>query len=166
MKHREGFMNVLNKISGVIEKIVDMILMGSFMIMTVIYFSSIVVRYCFNSGISWAEELTRYLNVAMVMLGAGTLARYGGNTNITVLEISVKGAAKKAVMLLQQILTIVFFSAASRIGFGFAATAKHISSNMHMPMSVIYYVMSVAFGLLAFQTLVYAVNLLAKKEAA
>jgi TRAP-type C4-dicarboxylate transport system permease small subunit len=157
-------MNTLNKISGVVEKVVDVFLIAAFMTMTVFYFSSIVARYVFNSGINWAEELTRYLNVGMVMLGSGTLARYGGHTNITVLELAVKGRAKTAVMLLQQILTIAFFATAARIGFGFAATAKHISSNMHMPMSVIYYVMATAFALLAFQTLVYAVNLLKKKE--
>jgi len=156
----------LNKVSGVIEKIVDVIMIAAFMIMTVVYFSSIVVRYVFNSGISWAEELTRYLNVGMVMLGAGTLARYGANTNITVLEISVKGRARKMVKLLQQALTIVFFGFAARIGFGFAATAKHISSNMHIPMGVMYYIMAFAFVLLVFQTLVYAVNVLCEKEGA
>jgi len=159
-------MNGLNKISGLIEKVVDVILITAFMIMTVIYFSSIVARYCFNSGITWAEELTRYLNVGVVMLGAGTLARYGANTNITVLEISVKGAAWKMVKLLQQLLTFVFFGIASYIGFSFAATAKHISSNMRMPMSIIYYVMAIAFVILAFQTLVYSIEIIRKKGEA
>lgn len=156
-------MNSLNKISGIIEKIVDVFLIAAFMTMTVVYFSSIVARYAFNSGIYWAEELTRYLNVGMVMLGSGTLARYGGHTNITVLELAARGRAKTAVKLLQQILTIVFFGAAARIGFGFAGTAKHISSNMHMPMSVVYYVMAAAFALLAFQSAVYGINLLKNK---
>ncbi|GHV95077.1 TRAP transporter small permease protein [Spirochaetia bacterium] len=157
-------MNTLNKISGIIEKIVDVFLIAAFMTMTAAYFSGVVARYVFNLGIPWAEELTRYLNVAMVMLGSSTLARYGAHTNITVLELAAKGKSRKAVKVFQQILTILFFSFAARIGVGFAATAKHISSNMRMPMSVMYYVMSLAFALLAFQTLVYTCNLLSGKE--
>jgi TRAP-type C4-dicarboxylate transport system permease small subunit len=162
----ESMMNILNKISSIIEKVVDVFMVTAFMTMSVVYFLSIVVRYFFNSGISWAEELTRYLNVGMVMLGSGTLARYGGHTNITVLELAAKGRARVAVKLLQQILTIVFFTIAAQVGFVFAGTAQHISSNMHLPMSVMYYIMSAAFALLAFQCVIYGINLLKEKEAA
>jgi TRAP-type C4-dicarboxylate transport system permease small subunit len=157
-------MNLLNRASIVIEKIINVIITAAFMIMTAAFFSSIVVRYCFNSGIPWAEELTRYLCVALVMMGSAVLARYGAHTNITVLEISLKGKARKAAALLQQILTMFFFGAGTRIGIRFAGNARHISSNMHLPMSVMYYIMSAAFALIVFQTFVYACNLIAKKE--
>ena len=160
-------MNILNKISKVIERIVDVILIVSLMLMTAVFFSSVVARYVFNAGIFWAEELTRYLNVVLVMLGVGTLARYGANINISVLEELIKGKARllKTVKILQQIFTIIFFVYASYVGFGFAATAKHISSNMKLPMSIMYNIMSIAFVLLSFQAFVYALNIYKKKEA-
>lgn len=156
-------MNTLNKISSTLEKVVDYFLIFAFAAMTIVYFSGIVARYAFNSGITWAEEFTRYMNVALVMLGSATVARYNGHTNISVLEISVKGNAKKAVILIQHIFTIIFFAAASIIGINFAGTATHVSANMRIPMSVMYHVMSFAFILLVFQAIVSIISILKAK---
>src|SRR5690606_33235638 len=112
--------------------ITDYFLIFAFATMSIVYFSSIVARYALNSGIPWAEEYTRYMNVAMVMLGSATVARHNGHTNISVLEISTKGNAKKTVLLIQHLFTIIFFAAASIIGFDFASTASHVSANMRL----------------------------------
>lgn len=156
-------METLNKISAAIETATGYFLAFAFASMTVIYFSSIIARFVFNSGISWAEEFTRYMNIAMVMLGAATVARHNGHTNITVLELSVKGNAKKFVVVLQQLITVVFFIIAALIGFNFARTATHVSANLRLPLSVMYNMMSVAFILLAFQAVVSILNYIRKK---
>ena len=103
------------------------------------------------------------MNIAMVMLGAATVARHNGHTNITVLELSVKGNAKKFVVVLQQLITVVFFIIAALIGFNFARTATHVSANLRLPLSVMYNMMSVAFILLAFQAVVSILNYIRKK---
>lgn len=157
-------MNTLNKVSALIEKITGYFLAFAFASMTVVYFSSIVARFVFNSGISWAEEFTRYMNIALVMLGAGTVARHNGHTNISVLELTVKKGAKKFVILLQHAITIIFFTLAAIIGFDFASTATHVSANIRLPMAFMYNLMSVAFLLLSFQALVSIINILKAKE--
>lgn len=156
-------MNALNKISASIEKITGYFLAFAFASMTVIYFSSIVARYALNSGIPWAEEFTRYMNIALVMLGSATVARHNGHTNISVLELTVKKSAKKWVQILQQIITIIFFTIAAIIGFNFASTASHVSANLRLPMSFMYNLMSVAFILLVFQAIVSILNMLQAK---
>lgn len=157
-------MSTLNKVSAVIEKLTGYFLAFAFASMTVVYFSSIVARFVFNSGIPWAEEFTRYMNIALVMLGSATVARHNGHTNISVLELTVKKGAKKFVILLQHIITIIFFSFASIIGFNFASTATHVSANIRLPMSFMYNLMSVAFILLVFQAIVSIINILKVKE--
>ena len=157
-------LETLNKISAAIETATGYFLAFAFASMTLIYFSSIIARFVFNSGISWAEEYTRYMNIALVMLGSATVARHNGHTNISVLELSVKGNARKVVIVLQQAITIAFFIIAAVIGFNFAKTANHVSANLRLPMSFMYNMMSVAFILLAFQALVSILNLLRKKE--
>lgn len=157
-------MNALNKISATIEKITGYFLAFAFASMTVIYFSSIIARFAFNSGISWAEEFTRYMNIALVMLGSATVARHNGHTNISVLELSVKKSAMKWVQIIQQIITIIFFIIAAVIGFKFANTATHVSANLRLPMSFMYNLMSIAFILLSFQAIVSILNMLKVKE--
>lgn len=157
-------MNTLNKVSAVIEKLTGYFLAFAFFSMTVVYFSSIVARFVFNSGIPWAEEFTRYMNIALVMLGAGTVARHSGHTNISVLEITVKKSARKFVILIQHLVTIIFFSIAAIIGFNFASTATHVSANIRLPMSFMYNLMSVAFILLVFQAIVSILNIMKAKE--
>ena len=157
-------LDTVNKISDFIEKVTNYFLAFAFASMTIVYFSSIIARFVFESGIFWAEEYTRYMNVSMVMIGAATLAKYNSHTNISALEEIVKGTAKKFVIIFQQLFTIVFFSIASVIGFQFAKKAKHVSANMKLPMGVMYNVMAIAFVLLAFQAIVMVLNLLKSEE--
>lgn len=157
-------LNALNKISASIEKITGYFLAFAFASMTVIYFSSIIARFAFNSGISWAEEFTRYMNISLVMLGSATVARHNGHTNISVLELSVKKGARKFVVIFQQIITIIFFAFAAIIGFKFASTATHVSANLRLPLSFMYNLMSIAFILLAFQAIVSILNMINTKE--
>lgn len=153
-------METLNKISKIIEKVIDYFLVFAFGTMTIVYFSAVVARFILKTGIPWAEEYTRYINVAMVMLGSATVARYNDHTNISVLELAVKGQGKKVVFLIQHILTIIFFGAAAVIGFKFAATATHVSANMRISMSIVYNVMSVAFVLVTIQSIISILNIL------
>lgn len=156
-------MEALNKISLTIEKIIDYFLVFAFGGMTLVYFGSVFARFILNSGVPWAEEVTRYLNVALVMLGSATVARHNGHTNISVLEL-LAGSKAKFVQAFQQIITAVFFAISSYIGFGFASGAKHVSANLRIPMSLMYYMMAVAFALLAFQAVVWILNTLTEKE--
>ena len=157
-------MDTLNKISAGIEKLTGYFLIFAFASMTIAYFSSVVLRYVFNNGLIWADEFTRYMNIALVMLGSATVARYNGHTNISILELALVGKARKVILVVQQLLTIGFFSYAAMIGFNFAKTASHVSANMKIPMGFLYNVMSVAFVLLVFQAIVSVLNLINGKE--
>ncbi|HBH13074.1 MAG: TRAP dicarboxylate transporter [Clostridiales bacterium 38_11] len=157
-------METLNKISAGLEKVTGYFLIFAFASMTVVYFSSVVMRYVFNNGLMWADEFTRYMNIALVMLGSATIARHNDHTNISVLELTVNSKVRKWVVMIQQILTTIFFLCAAAIGFNFAKTAYHVSANMKIPMGFLYNVMSVAFVLLAFQAVTSILNLIKEKE--
>lgn len=157
-------MDTLNKISMVIERLTDYFLIIAFAFMTIVYSSSIFARFVLNTGVPWAEELTRFLNVAVVMLGSASIARHHSHINISVLELMVSKGAKKYVLIFQQIVTVLFFGAAAIIGFNFASTAVNVSPNMRIPMSFMYNLLSVAFVLLAFQGTVWILNALKSKE--
>lgn len=49
---------------------------------TFLLFFNVVLRYVFNSGISWAEEITRYTLLWTVFVGAGVIAREGTHVSM------------------------------------------------------------------------------------
>lgn len=152
-------MNTLNKISGVIERITGYFLIFAFSTMTIVYFSSIIARFIFNTGIFWAEEYTRYINVALVMFGSATVARYNGHTNISILENLVSKDKEKWVVIFQQAVTAIYFGIIIFVGFNMIKVAgTQVSSNMRIPMKFIYGMFPLAFTILVFQVIVFILN--------
>ncbi len=152
-------MKILNKISYILNKFCGYFLILCFSVMTITYFGQIVLRYVFSTGIHWTEELTRYTNIALVMVGAAVLAGSNSHINVSILETLVPKKAKKWVILIQQLLTIIFFGAAIFIGLDMLELAgTQLSTNMRIPMKLVYSIFPISFTILVFQTLVFILN--------
>ncbi len=158
-------MEALNKVSQTIEKFTNYLLMSLLALMSIVYFSAVFTRFVLNSGITWAEEFTRYCNVALVMFGSSIAARHRQHISVSALESNIKSSdTRKRLFLIQQIAFTVFFLVTSIVGFNFSTTAGHVSPTMRVPMSFVYGMVSLACLLIAFQSLVYILNLLKRKE--
>lgn len=163
-------MKVLNNINSFVNKLLRLILIICFSVMTVSYFSQIVLRYVFGTGFHWTEELTRYTNIALVMFGSAVISGNRNHINISVLETIIPQKYVKWAYFLQQVLTIVFFGAAIFYGFDMMKLAgTQVSTNLRIPMKIVYGIFPAAFIILVFQTIVYILNdvfKLGKKEGA
>lgn len=163
-------MKTLIQIKRVIDKICKYILIICFAVMTVTYFSQIVLRYAFGTGFRWTEELTRYTNILLVMIGSAVMAGSKSHINVSILETIVPEKYIKPVFLIQQILTIVFFGAAIFLGFDMMKLANtQLSTNLRIPMKLVYGLFPISFIILTFQTVVYVLTdifELGKKEEA
>lgn len=152
-------MNVLNNINNFINKLLRLILIICFSVMIVSYFSQIVLRYLFNTGLHWTEELTRYTNIALVMFGSAVISGSKNHINISVIETIVPQKYVKWTYLLQQVLTIIFFGVAIFYGFDMMKLAStQVSTNLRIPMKIVYGIFPAAFIILVFQTIVYILN--------
>jgi C4-dicarboxylate transporter DctQ subunit len=59
------------------------ILVGAIMTGTAfVLFVNVVLRYVFHYGISWAEEVTRYIMLWTVFIGAGVISREGTHVSM------------------------------------------------------------------------------------
>jgi len=67
---------------NIISKIIDYIMMLSLGIMSIIVFINVILRYLFDSGISWSVELSQILFLLLVFFGA--IQAYKENTHIQV----------------------------------------------------------------------------------
>ena len=62
------------------------ILVGSIMTFsTFLLFINVVLRYVFHYGMSWAEEVTRYILLWTVFVGAGVISREGTHVSMEAL---------------------------------------------------------------------------------
>lgn len=64
---------VLNKWTYIEEKV----LIGSLIFNTLLIFLQIIMRGAFNSSLSWSEELSRYIFIWQIWLGADLAFAYG-----------------------------------------------------------------------------------------
>lgn len=160
-------MDALNRISAVVNKICSWFLIFAFALMTVTYFSQIVLRYGLGTGFRWTEELTRYTNIALVMIGGAVLAGKNSHINVSALQDFAPEKYKKAIIIVQQIITTLFFGAVIFIAFDFIELAgTQVSTNLRWPMRFVYGIFPVAFIILIFNTVVFILNqLIPKKEA-
>ncbi|MFV0452514.1 MAG: TRAP transporter small permease [Propioniciclava sp.] len=160
-------MVTLNKIFTGVNRVVGWLLIALFAVMTVSYFGQVVLRYVFQTGIAWTEELTRYSQVALIMFGTAVLAGKNGNINVSVLEHVVPQRFEKWVVIGQQLITAAFFVVAIMISFDFIALAgSQVSTNMRIPMQWVYAIFPLAYTVLVFNVVVFIVNTITGHAAA
>ena len=62
------------------------ILVGAIMTFSAfLLFINVVLRYVFHYGMSWAEEVTRYILLWTVFVGAGVISREGAHVSMEAL---------------------------------------------------------------------------------
>ncbi len=159
-------MKALQRISDVLDKACSWAIGILFGVMTVTYFMQILLRYAFGTGFMWTEELTRYADIWAIMVGAAMIAKRKNWINVSVLEEMLNGRpkAKAALLVFQQILTLIFFMAMFAIAFRFIELAgTQVSTNMRIPKRWVYWIFPPAFAVAIYQTLV---GILSSLEAA
>ena len=58
------------KLINALTKVVEWILIGMFGVMAILVFGNVVLRYGFNSGIVFSEEVSRFLFMWLTLIGA------------------------------------------------------------------------------------------------
>ncbi|KIL51920.1 TRAP transporter small permease [Jeotgalibacillus soli] len=81
-----------------------------FVTMVGLVFLNVVMRYAFDSGITWSEELARYLFVWVVFLGAVVAMKEKGHLGVDVLVSMVPLKAQKVLYLISNTIIIIVLS--------------------------------------------------------
>ncbi|PLR81661.1 TRAP transporter small permease [Bacillus canaveralius] len=93
---------VLKVLNGILNSVIVIILVG----MVGLVFINVVLRYAFDSGITWSEELSRYLFVWLVFLGAVVAARDKSHLGVDILTANVPRKVQKVLSLVANTLVI------------------------------------------------------------
>lgn len=101
-------MELLKKINMVISKCLQILMIVLFIWMIVALSIQVFGRYLFSTGFTWTEEGARYGMIWMVFLGTAYIVLNSDHVKVSVLEDILKGAKKKALLILQDIISLIF----------------------------------------------------------
>lgn len=134
-------------------------------LMTVILFSQVVARYVFSSGLSWAEEMVRYLCVWMIFLGASCATKNGSQIAVTALEEALPSAPRKILTIFQHIIVAIYTVLVTWIGYlALHFASMQSSPNMRIPMNIIYSVIPISMVIMILHLLSIFISLSKKNQ--
>ncbi|MGE5577804.1 MAG: TRAP transporter small permease, partial [Syntrophothermus sp.] len=133
------------RISEAINKASLVFVTVALMVMTAAMFAQVFARDVLHSGIVWAEELSRYLMVWMVFIGAAIATYEGGQISVTALEEVLPERFRRWLRLLQDALAVVYSVVVVYIGWQVVkVVSMQTSPNIGLAMSYAYAAMPVS----------------------
>jgi len=92
--------------SKLVVKMMEWLLIGILGLMVILVFGNVVLRYGFNSGIIFSEEVSRFLFVWMVFLGSVLMLRDNGHLGVHTITKMLPLAGKKACKLIGDVTVL------------------------------------------------------------
>ena len=79
-------------------------LMIALSIMVIVIFTNVVMRYIFNAGLSWSEELSRYLFIWFSWMGVSAGVKDAEHLRVEILQTKL---LKRGMLKTNEVLTII-----------------------------------------------------------
>ena len=155
-------MKGLKKVLSYITSAEYAVMIAAFAAMVLAYFISVVNRNLIKASMPWTEEIALYSMTYMALLGTEVGLRDGTQVAVTAVVDKLHGMARKIVDLIAQIVLEIF--AVVMLKAGLALFLKQMQTGqttpvLKIPMSVMYFSLVLAFGLIF---LIQAVELVEK----
>ena len=155
-------MKGLKKVLSYITSAEYAVMIAAFAAMVLAYFISVGNRNLIKASMPWTEEIALYSMTYMALLGTEVGLRDGTQVAVTAVVDKLHGMARKIVDLIAQIVLEIF--AFVMLKAGLALFLKQMQTGqttpvLKIPMSVMYFSLVLAFGLIF---LIQAVELVEK----
>lgn len=138
------------------NKLEEYLLVGSLIFTVSIVFVQVIMRYLFNSSLSWSEELTRYIFIWQIWLGASIGLRERKHINIEILNGLLKEKWQSVINIISLIIWLGFciFMVVSGSDLVLNLMQKgSVSSGMRIPLYFVYIVVPLSSGIMALRLL-------------
>lgn len=141
---------MLNKTGKVLYHTLGVAIFICITVMFVLVFSNVILRYVFNSGITWSSELSRYLFVWLVFLGAIAALKDNMHLSMDIVTDLLPPKVKKVFFVVSNLVVLyvlwLFFKGSWSMTF---LTMSRLSPATKIPLGLIYgigIVSSIAMG--------------------
>lgn len=88
------------------ERLVEWLMALALSIMVILIFSNVVLRYGFNTGLAWAEEVSRLMFVWMIFLGAILALRHHAHLGVEFMVEKLPPALRRACAVISHLLML------------------------------------------------------------
>lgn len=96
----------MQKLSKSIEALLNFAIAISLAFMAILVFGNVVLRYAFNSGITWSEEMARFLFIWLVFLGSIAALKDNEHLGVDTLVKRLPMRWKKVVYVISNLLIL------------------------------------------------------------
>ncbi|OAT80961.1 hypothetical protein A6P54_13265 [Bacillus sp. MKU004] len=115
-----------------------------FIMMTIVVFAQVVLRYVFDTSIVWGEEFSRYAMIWLAFLGAALGIRHGEHTRIDFFIKLIPFKYRKIVEIVNKLLCIVFLSVITYYSIiMFENTFKLLTPSMQIPVGLVHMILPI-----------------------
>ncbi|MCM3759988.1 TRAP transporter small permease [Alkalihalobacillus oceani] len=133
--------------------------------MVFLVFMNVVLRYVFESGITWSEEMARYLFVWIVFLGAIAAFKDRSHLGVDILIGSLPPKAQKALYVFNQVVIIGLMSIVINGG----VKMIQVNSNSYgpatgIPLSVLFIAATLAAVVIILMSLIQTFQYVVKNQ--
>lgn len=91
-----------------IDRTLESFIVGLFLFFVALTFVQVVLRYVFSSSILWADEMSRYMFIWMVLLAAGLVVGKGKHIRIEILNTFISDSFKRLLLYISDVSIIIF----------------------------------------------------------
>ncbi|MDR0576309.1 MAG: TRAP transporter small permease [Candidatus Accumulibacter sp.] len=125
--------------------------------MSIFVFMNVVLRYFFNSGLTWAEEASRYLFIWLIFLGAIVAFRENAHLGVDTLVRMLSVANRRRVFIFNNVLLAVIMGLCAHGTWELTLlTVDQVSAALRVPLACVYvsgFVCSAGMTLIALNNL-------------
>lgn len=161
-------MKVYKKIMDGLAMIEKVILSVITVVVTVVTFANVVVRYASDSQFAWSEELVINLFVLMIMMGCALCARDGSLISLSLIFDFLKVKGKKIFVAIATVVNCVFYGVLLYTGWekvlSQMASGKHTYS-LNWPEWVFSIFLPIGAVLLIIHTIEYFIDVMSNNAA-
>ena len=138
----------MKKILYVLDNVEEYTAGFGLLLMAVLYFIEVVLRYAFGRSNAWVEEFLRYIMVFMTFFGASVAIKYGAHMSVNVIEYIPSKRFKQVIDLFVALMGILFSILIVYFGWHLVLRIQGFgqkSPAMQVPMSIPYAIIPLGF---------------------
>jgi TRAP-type C4-dicarboxylate transport system permease small subunit len=117
-------------------------------VMSLVVFMQVVLRYLVDQPFSWTEELARVTFLIWVLLGATLAYRENMHLGLDVVESRLPQSVRVFMIVLRRLLVIAFALVMLKQGITLTSTLTAKTPILTLPLSVIYLILPIVMGLI------------------
>ncbi|MEO5697623.1 MAG: TRAP transporter small permease [Burkholderiaceae bacterium] len=138
----------------ILDRLEEWIVISMLALMTLLTFLQVVMRYVFNSGFTWALEMTTIFFAAMIFVGISYGVRVGAHIGVDALVSKLPPAVRRATSIFVVLLCLLYAGIVIYGSYGYVSKMKMVGIEMEdlpIPVWLVRSLLPLGYVLLTFR---------------